>query len=180
MAKLTASPTTDKAMVYLPHEMRRAMKVRAAEQGRTISDLYVEAIGNYLQARPGVSEAIAPVVRSTPVPPASAAGAMPEDIAKRILDRVNGYGRMIAEIHTQTSGLASSAETRAVAIVIAALCKAAPEGINTAAIKTLLKAAGFKQHEVDYACDTLLRAGVARHQSGRWHALDVIPSDVTR
>ncbi|GJD76425.1 hypothetical protein [Methylobacterium goesingense] len=175
MANEPTSPSMDKAMVYLPRDMRRAMKVRAAEQGRTISDLYAEAIGGYLKSRADASEAIAPEVRSTPVPPASAAGAMPEDIAKRILDRVNGYGRMIAEIHTQTSGLASSAETRAVAIVIAALCKAVPQGINTAAIKTLLKSAGFKQHEVDYACDTLLRAGVARHQGGRWHALDVIP-----
>lgn len=180
MAKLPASPTTDKAMVYLPQEMRRAMKVRAAEQGRTISDLYVEAIGSYLQGCSGKSDAIAPEARSTPLPAASTAGAMLEDIAKRILDRVEGYGRMISEIHIQTSGLASFAETRVVAIVVMALCKAVPDGIDTAAIKTLLKSAGFKKHEAEYARDTLLRAGVAKYQDGRLYALDITPGSVSR
>lgn len=161
-------------MVYLPREVRRAMGVMAASRGCRISDVYAEAASQYLRSHGDDGEAAKPepaVTRAECV----ASAAQREGI-DRILNRLDGYGRMLVDIHAQTVDLVPIVETRPLAVVIAALTKAGSAGLGTGEVRALMTGEGFHALKTTTVRDALVQAGVARHQEGRWYIREVSPS----
>ncbi|WP_411902752.1 hypothetical protein [Methylorubrum thiocyanatum] len=156
-------------MVYLPPGLRRAMSVLAAERGCRISDLYAEAVGGYLQSwrRPAGATPAVPE-------PASAPPFLRDDALNRILKLLDDQGGMIRDIQASTASLVPEVEARALAIVIAAVAKAGPDGLSATQVRARLDSDGFRSVKTTSVRDTLLRAGVMHCRDNRWIDRDAV------
>ena len=164
--------TKSKVMVYLDPDLRRGMSVLAAERGMRTSDLYAEAVAEFLQTwrRPGGRTSVVEQVG-----PAPSTGVPVDDALHRITKKLDGHSQMIVEIQTYARSLLPEVETRALAIVIAAVLNAGPEGIETPAVRSALAKEGFRGLKPATVREALLQAGVLARNDERWRVRDPFP-----
>lgn len=172
MAKPRPKAAKAKVMVYLDPDLRRGMSVLAAERGTSASDLYAEAVAEFLQAwrRPGGRTST--VERAGPVP---SSGVPVDDALHRIIKKLDGHSQMIVEIQTYARSLVPEVETRALAIVIAAVLNAGPGGIDKSDVRSALAKEGFRHVPPPKVRDALLRAGVLAPDEDRWRVRNPFP-----
>ncbi|BAQ45825.1 hypothetical protein Maq22A_c12955 [Methylobacterium aquaticum] len=154
-------------MIQVPVEVRREMRLLAASEGRPVSDLYVEAARAYLAARERV------VTEPTPIPAAPAREAPVSDPSvsaalARQEKALGEIGRKLDLALRPEGRLAGAVTARAIAVTLAALTRAGPDGETPG---TLNKACAEQDLDMNAAMDArsfLRNAGLVQFKANRW------------
>lgn len=164
---IASDAAKQKAMIQVPVQVRREMRLLAASEGRPVSDFYVEAARAYLKARGRV------VTEPPPAPAAPVRGAPVSDplVSAALARQEKTLGEIVRKLDRALrpeGQLAGAVTARAIAVTLAALTRAGPDGTTAG---TLNKACA--EHDLDErawldARSCLRNAGLDWFEANRW------------
>ncbi|MEE7492217.1 hypothetical protein [Methylobacterium oryzae] len=158
-------------MLYVPPELHRAMRQVALDDGRSASDVYVEAAQALVAGRGLKVEA--PEIRAVAAPQGSGLAELAEAIERQ--------GRRIEEILGRIAPSSGGARpddgpspagttaAAAVAALVGILTEAGPAGLTATQYREAVQAAGVRSGTAEVAKAVLRAAGVVRCEGRRWY-----------
>ncbi|KQP32824.1 hypothetical protein [Methylobacterium sp. Leaf100] len=158
-------------MVYVPSEIRRAVKLLAVDEGRTVSDVFVDAVRAYLLARdrdilPAPAPSTAPLLEGQDIlRPLVDLLARQEVLLIGIVERLDLPSR---QPRARNETVETAARARAMSIILAALTKAGPAGLTPGELNQAARAVDLDLDHYGVAKEVLRAGGLIRCLGNRW------------
>lgn len=165
-----------KVMVYIPHALHRAVKLRAVDEGRSASELFTDAVRGYLSLPDEFAEAVCPSAAKLDV--------RSDTVLMRLAESVERQGRMIEDIksklgrrqetpdHTDTSRTVGTRTADAMQSILALLRRSGDRGADIKELNDAVWSAGIKSGAAEAAKTVLRGAGLVRYEGRRWYLAD--------